>query len=157
MGTLLPSGFGHVGPTGLLVLAGALSYAFAIFRLRRLSSRESSEAIGMHMSLTAGGIMLLIALPNLRPIPVEAWAPLAVSALAGGLGQPIVGRAYARETASRLAAFSYSGVVFTYLLEVALFRRVPAAHQLLGALIVVGAGVAVSALAARRTQEAPAG
>ncbi len=38
----------------------------------------------------------------------------------------------------------------------ALFRRVPAAHQLLGALIVVGAGVAVSALASRRTPEAPA-
>src|SRR5262245_790511 len=59
--TLLHDGFTHVGPTGLLVLAGALSYALAIFRLRRLSSRESSEAIGLHMSLTAGGVMLLIA------------------------------------------------------------------------------------------------
>ena len=62
VGTLLHSGFNSVGPTGLVVLAGALSYALAIFRLRHLSSHESSEAIGFHMSLTAGGVMLLIAL-----------------------------------------------------------------------------------------------
>jgi len=51
--TLLHAGFASVGRTGLIVLAGALSYALAIFRLRRLSSRESSEAIGFHMSVTA--------------------------------------------------------------------------------------------------------
>ena len=148
--TLLHAGFANVGPTGLLVLAGALSYALAIFRVRRLSSRESSEAIGFHMSLTAGAIMLLIALPNLQRIPSAAWLPLGASALAGGVGQTIVARAYAREAASRLAAFNYAGVVFTYLLEVALFRRVPEPHQVVGALVVIGAGVAVSVAAARR-------
>jgi len=150
--TLLHSGFTSVGPTGLIVLAGALSYALAIFRLRRLSSSESSEAIGLHMSLTAGAVMLVIALPGLRPIPREAWLPLLASALAGGLGQAIIGRAYAREAASKLAAFSYAGVVFTYLLEVALFARVPAMHQVVGALIVVAAGVLVSLHAARRVR-----
>ncbi len=148
--TLLHAGFTNVGPTGLIVLAGALSYALAIFRLRRLSSRESSEAIGLHMSLTAGAVMLLIALPVLRPIPREAWLPLLASALAGGMGQAIIGRAYARETASKLAAFSYAGVLFTYLLEVALFGRAPDTYQVVGALIVVGAGVLVSLRATRR-------
>ena len=59
-------------------------------------------------------------------------------------------RAYAHESASRLAAFNYAGVVFTYMLEVALFRRVPETHQIVGALVVIGAGVMVSVLAARR-------
>ena len=148
--TLLHADFAVVGPTGLIVLAGALSYALAIFRLRRLSSKESSEAIGLHMSLTAGGLMLLIALPELRPIPQAAWLPLIASALAGGFGQAIIGRAYAREAASKLAAFNYAGVVFTYFLEVALFSRVPDRFQVLGALIVVGAGVLVSVHASRR-------
>ena len=148
--TLLHAGFASVGGTGLILLAGALSYALAIFRVRRLSSHESSEAIGFHMSLTAGGIMLLIALPSLKGIPVSAMLPLGLSALAGGVGQTIVARAYAREAASQLAAFNYAGVVFTYLLEMALFRRVPAPHQIVGALVVIGAGVAVSLLAARR-------
>ena len=148
--TLLHAGFSSVGPTGLVVLTGALSYALAILRLRRLSSRESSEAIGFHMSMTAGTIMLLVALPHLRAIPAAAWGPLVTSALAGGLGQAIVGRAYAREPASRLAAFNYAGVVFTYLLEVVLFRRVPAGHQVAGALTVIAAGILVSVMAARR-------
>ena len=152
--TLLHADFTSVGPTGLLVLVGALSYALAIFRLRHLSSRESSEAIGLHMSLTAGAVMLLIALPNLRPIPREAWPPLVMGALSGGLGQAIVGHAYAREAASKLAAFGYAGVVFTYLLEMALFRHVPDTHQVVGALIIVGAGVLVSVHAARRMRAA---
>lgn len=152
--TLLHGGFARVGPTGLIVLAGALSYALAIFRLRRLSSQDSSEAIGLHMSLTAGTVMLLIALPQLKPVPRAAWLPLLFSALAGGTGQAIVGQAYAREAASRLAAFSYAGVVFTYLLEVLLFARVPAPYQVAGALIVIGAGVLVSLTAARRSPAA---
>jgi uncharacterized membrane protein len=141
--TLLHSGFTSVGPTGLIVLAGALSYALAIFRLRRLSSSESSEAIGLHMSLTAGAVMLVIALPALRPIPREAWLPLLASALAGGFGQAIIGRALCARAASKLAAFSYAGVVFTYLLEARCSPACPAAHQVVGALIVVGAGVLV--------------
>src|SRR5262249_59836367 len=92
--TLLHAGFTHVGPTGLLLVAGALSYALAIFRVRRLSARESSEAIGFHVSVVAGGSMLLIALPGLAPIPRAAWLPLAVSALAGGIAQTVVAPAY---------------------------------------------------------------
>lgn len=154
--TLLHSGFTSVGPTGFIVLAGACSYALAIFRVRRLSTSESSEAIGFHMSLFAGCVMLAIALPHLQPIPREAWLPLGLSALSGGIGQTIVAKAYAHESASRLAAFTYAGVVFTYLLEVVLFARTPVAHQVLGALIVIGAGVFVSVAAARRASRAAA-
>ncbi|MFM7231644.1 MAG: DMT family transporter [bacterium] len=148
--TLLHQGFSSVGPTGLIVLAGACSYALAILRVRRLSANESSEAIGLHMSLTAGVVLLVIALPDLRPIPREAWPPLLASALSGGLGQAVFARAYAHGAASRLAAFNYAGVLFTYLLEVALFGRVPALHQFVGAGLIVAAGVIVSLAAARR-------
>ncbi|MEO5989741.1 MAG: DMT family transporter [Candidatus Eisenbacteria bacterium] len=145
--TLLKAGFAW-NPTALLVLLGAVSYALAILRLRRLSGRESSEAIALHMSLTAGITMLLIALPHLKPVPVAAYLPLVLSALSGGLGQVTVGRAYAHGAAAQLAALGYSGVVFTYLLESALFHRAPQAHQVLGAAMVIGAGVWV-ALASR--------
>ena len=141
---LLQARFADVGLTGLLVLAGAVSYALAILRLRRLSTKESSEAIALHMSLVAGCTFLAIALPQLRPVHAAAYVPLAISALAGGLGQVVVGRAYAHAPASRLAAFGYSGVVFTYLLEVALFHRAPQASQVVGALLVVGAGLLVT-------------
>ena len=152
--TLLKAGFAW-SPTALLVLLGAISYALAILRLRRLSGRESSEAIALHMSLTAGGIMLLVALPHLRPVPAAAYLPLVLSALSGGLGQVTVGRAYAHGAAAQLAALGYSGVVFTYLLESALFQRAPQVHQMVGAAMVIGAGVWV-ALASRAAKTEPA-
>lgn len=139
--TLLHDGFDTVGPTGLLVLAGACSYGLAILRVRKMSAHESSEAIGLHMSVSAGLVMLAIAAPHLAPIPTAAWGPLLVSALSGGLGQAVFARAYEHGSASMLAAFNYSGVLFTYLLELALFRRVPEPHQWLGATLVVAAGV----------------
>lgn len=147
--TLLGANFASVGGIGLVVLLGAISYALAILRLRHLSRSESSEAIAWHMSLTAGGVMLLFALPGLRPVHADAYIPLLISAASGGLGQLAVGRAYARGAAAGLSALTYSGVLFTYLLEVALFHRVPQPHQMLGALLVIIAGVVVSRAVAK--------
>lgn len=69
---------------------------------------------------------------------------MVVAAASGGFGQVFVGRAYARAQASRLAAFGYMGIVFTYLLEVILFARTPAWNQVAGSLMVIAAGVGVS-------------
>ena len=97
-------------------------------------------------------VMAVIAWPHLVPIPRVAWPPLILSAVSGGIGQAVFARAYEHGSASRLAAFNYSGVLFTYLLELALFHRVPEPHQWLGAGLVVGAGVFVSLVAARRAE-----
>lgn len=141
---LLGAHFRWTGGAGPVVLLGAVSYAFALMRLRRMGPHESSEAIALHMSLFAGAVMLLVALPTLRPVRAAAYLPLAAAALSGGLGQVFVGRAYARGRAATLSAVAYSGVVFTYALEVAMFGQVPEWHQVIGALLVIGAGVLVS-------------
>ena len=154
--TLLGAHFTAVGAVGLIVLVGAVSYALAILRLRALSRKESSEAIALHMSLTAGGVMLLVALPGLRPVHAGAYVPLVISAVSGGFGQLAVGRAYARGAAAGMSALTYSGVLLTYLLEVALFHRMPELHQMLGALLVISAGVIVSLAAARNAPPAAA-
>jgi drug/metabolite transporter (DMT)-like permease len=150
---LLRSGIAWNNPTALLVVAGAVSYALAMLRLRRLSVNESSEAIALHMSLTAGAITLLIALPSLRPVRAAAYLPLALGALAGGLGQLAVGRAYAQAPAARMSALTYSGVVFTYLAEALLYHQVPGLAQIGGALLITLGGVLVSGL---MTPKAPA-
>jgi drug/metabolite transporter (DMT)-like permease len=141
---LMGSNLTRSGPVGALVLLGGFSYALALLRLRRLGPNESSEAIALHVSLVAGATLLLVALPNLRPVHGKAYVPLVLAALSGGLGQVFVGRAYARSEASRLAAFGYMGIVFTYVLEVVLFARTPAWHQVLGSLMVIAAGVGVA-------------
>ena len=84
-----------------------------------------------------------------------AYVPLAISALAGGLAQVAVGLAYARAPASRMSALSYAGVVFTYALETAMFHRAPRAHQVVGSLMVIAAGVVVSIAGQKRAGGAP--
>ena len=67
-----------------------------------------------------------------------------MSAISGGLAQVAVGRAYAHAPAARIAALTYSGVLFTYVLEAVLFHRVPAPAQIAGAALVIAGGVLVS-------------
>jgi drug/metabolite transporter (DMT)-like permease len=141
---LLQAGIAWRNPTALLVLLGAVSYALALLRLRRLSTVESSEAIALHLSLVAGAVTLAIALPAMRPVRAAAYLPLAAAAVSGGFGQLAVGRAYAQAPAARIAALTYSGVLFTYVLEAALFHRVPAPAQAMGAALVIAGGVLVS-------------
>jgi len=128
----------------LALLLGAFSYALAILRLRRLGTRESGEAIALHMSLVAGITLLLLSLPHFVVPPPHAWLPLLAAAAMGGLGQVALSRAYGLGRAARLSAVAYSGVVITYLLEVVGFRRVPLLHQWIGAGMVCVAGVVVS-------------
>lgn len=143
---LLQSGIAWRNPTALLVVAGSVSYALALLRLRRLTENESTEAIAMHMSLVAGAILLAIALPGMRPLPPVAYVPLALAALAGGFGQLAVGVAYAHASAARMSALTYSGVLFTYVAEALLLHRAPGAGQVVGAALVVAGGVLVSGL-----------
>jgi len=136
----------HVsGDLALALLLGALCYGLAILRLRRLGPRESSEAIALHMSLVAGVTMLLLSLPHFVVPSAHALLPLLLSAAAGGLGQVALSRAYGLGRAAPLSALSYAGVMFTYALEVASFGRLPGLHQWLGSLLVIAAGVVVSA------------
>jgi drug/metabolite transporter (DMT)-like permease len=136
----------HVsGDIALALLLGALCYGLAILRLRRLGPKESSEAIALHMSLVAGVTMLLLSLPHFVVPSARSLVPLLVSATAGGLGQVAMSRAYGLGRAAPLSAVSYAGVIFTYALEAASFQRLPGLHQCLGSLLVIAAGVVVSA------------
>jgi drug/metabolite transporter (DMT)-like permease len=129
----------------LALLLGAFSYGFAILRLRRMGGHESSEAIALHMSLVAGVTLLLVSLPHFVVPPPRAWPPLLASAAAGGVGQVAMSRAYGLGRAARLSAVSYAGVAITYAFEVLWFAHAPHLHQWIGALLVITAGVVVSA------------
>lgn len=145
------------GDLALALLLGALSYGLAILRLRRMGGHESSEAIALHMSLVAGVSLLLLSLPRFVVPTPQTLLPLLGSAAAGGLGQIAMSRAYGLGRAARLSAVSYAGVVITYAFEVLWFAHAPRLHQWIGALLVIVAGVVVSARSrAPADAEAPA-
>ena len=148
--TLVGPSFGTSGPVALVALAGAASYAMAMVYLRRVGPREGSEAVALHVSLVAGGFatLLLAARGATGGAPLGgvdagnvAWLAVAAAATAGGLSQIAVTRAYALERAARIGAVSYAGVVLTYALEAILLARAPTLLQLVGAALVVAAGL----------------
>lgn len=166
--TLVGPSFSSSGPVALVALAGAASYAMAMVYLRRVGPGESSEAVAFHVSLVAGGFSLLLATAQVGTdvaggsgTPLAArlddvyWWAIAVAAVAGGLSQIAITRAYALDRAARLGAVSYAGVVLTYALEAVLLRRPPTILQLCGAALVVVAGIlTVRGSASRSAEEA---
>lgn len=148
---LVGPSFGSALAPALAALAGAFSYGFALIFLRRIGPSESGEAVAFHVSLVSGTVMLLLATLGVGQQRVTAMHPplsllaLGGAAAAGGLGQIALTRAYAAERAARLGAVSYAGVALTYAMELALLRRLPTPAQLLGASLIVGAGLVVAA------------
>jgi drug/metabolite transporter (DMT)-like permease len=150
---LVKPGFRTAGHLALIVVAGALCYSVAMLSLRRLGPRETSEGIAFHVSLVAGTLLLLLSLPRFAVPSAAVAVPLALSVIAGGLGQLAMSRAYAFEPAARLSAFAYAGVVMTYAFEAIAWRRVPQLHQWVGMALVCLAGLVV---VPRRGAAAPA-
>lgn len=152
---LVRPAFHTAGDLVLISLCGAFCYAVAMLSLRRLGSRETPEGIAFHVSVVAAVAMTLASLPHrVLPSP-QAWVPLGISALAGGLAQLAMSRAYALDRAARMSAFAYVGVVMTYALEALIWRRPPGTHQIAGASMVCLAGIIV-ATRRRRPATGPA-
>lgn len=146
---LVGPSFRSSGDLAAIMVAGAVCYAVAMLSLRRLGPRESPEGIALHVSSVAGVALLLLSLPAFRVPSPRAAAAMAASALAGGLAQVAMGRAYSLERAARLSAFAYAGVAVTYALEALVWRRLPAPHQWAGSAVVMVAGLVVSGVLGR--------
>lgn len=131
----------HVVVAGVLT---AMSSAFAMVWLRRIGPTESSEAIVFHFACVGTVVMLLASIPVWRTPGLRAALVLGATGVCAGIGQLAMTRAYARDSAARVSALSYSCVVFTRVLGAALFGELPGAFQLVGSSLVIASGVSLS-------------
>lgn len=140
------------GALGVATVAtfGALLYAFAIMLLRRLGAGESGEAVVLHFSLVALAATVALSIPVWRTPTPRAALFLLGTGLAGGGAQLAMTRAYALDSAARVSALTYLGILFTVLLAIPVFGERPSLSQALGALAIIGAGL----LLARSAQAA---
>jgi drug/metabolite transporter (DMT)-like permease len=150
---------GHVVVVGLL---GAIFTALAMISLRRLggagaskgaaSAPDSPEAIVVHFSLVAAGLMFLVALPSLRVPDVRGTLLLVGTGVAGGLAQIAMTRAYSLERAAKVGVVGNVIIVFSHALGVAFLDELPTARQGLGALLVVSASMLIGLSALREAR-----
>jgi drug/metabolite transporter (DMT)-like permease len=127
----------------LLALCSAFTNAASQIQTRRLVRTENTASIVFYFSVVtalAGAVTLPFAWYT--PSPLELLAFVAIGAL-GGIGHIFLTQSYRYATASVIAPFDYSTMIWALLLGYWLFDEVPGALVLAGAGIVVAAGLFV--------------
>lgn len=149
-----PTLHGGTWSAAAALLAAAFSGVAMMF-LRKMrstasgASSESVEAIALHFSLVSLVVHVCLAFPTLAAPSPRTAVLLVVTGLTGGIAQLCMTRAYALTEAAKLGAVSYLGTVLSQLGAVLLLHERPGARQLLGAGLVVGAGLVLALAAAR--------
>lgn len=127
----------------ILVLMSAVFAALAQIHVRNLVKTEQTSAIVFFFSVTASGLALLT-LPFGWVIPTATEAALLILAgLLGGVGQIFLTSAYRYADASVVAPFDYASILFALGIGYFVFAEVPTSQMLLGAGLVVLAGVLI--------------
>ncbi|MDQ2094387.1 DMT family transporter [Rhodalgimonas zhirmunskyi] len=127
----------------LVALAGAGCAALAQVYVRKLVQTEQTAAIVFFFSLSST-IFSLFTLPFGWVMPGAYEATLLILAgFIGGLGQICLTSAYRFADASVVAPFDYSSMIFALAIGYLVFTEVPTPQTLLGAGIVILAGVII--------------
>ena len=142
----------------LLAMASAFCNAGTVIQTRRLTQSETTSSIVFYFSLVcaiAGALTLPFAWHS--PTPAEL-AKLVMLGILGGVAHIFLTESYRHASASVVAPFDYSSMIWALLLGYWLFGELPDALVYLGATIVAGAGLFViwreRVLGLRRPREA---
>jgi drug/metabolite transporter (DMT)-like permease len=138
---LRPTGAGALTLAGLAALAAAAGYSLSAITMRVLGRTDSTLSMvfwfSVLLSLGAGAL----AAPNWVAVDAAHWRPLAVIAITGAVGQWAITEAFRRGEASVVAPFEYTALAWGIGLDWALWGVLPGAGMVLGAAIIVSAGL----------------
>ncbi|WP_415183962.1 DMT family transporter [Phaeovulum sp.] len=139
---ILRPGAGVMDPAALLALAGAFTYAAGALLTRVL--RTESIATSMLWSALVGTVLSTLAVPLFwQPVALgDLWLFVALG-LCGALGQALLIRAFTLTEAGTLAPFGYAGLIFSSFWGWMFFNQLPDRWTVVGALVIVGAGLYV--------------
>lgn len=130
--------FGVVVTLGSATLA-ALAQVF----VKSMSAKENTAAIVFYFTLTAAGLSLLtIPFGWVMPRGVE-WLWLVGAGVIGGIGQIFLTSSYRYADASVLAPFTYVSMIWALIIGYVWFGEVPTLPMMLGAGLVIAAGIAI--------------
>lgn len=138
---------GNVGTAealgAIVVLVGAVFAALAQVFVRRLVAEETTTAIVFFFSVNAA-LLSLVTLPFgwVWPAP-GPFAILVCAGLLGGAGQVLLTSSYRHAPASVVAPFEYASMLMALTVGYFGFGEVPSGIVLLGAALVILAGIVI--------------
>lgn len=124
-----------------LALGGALLGAVVIVFIRQMHTTERGETIVFYFMTTSASVGALTMLWDRAALSPMAAAWLVLCGLLGGVGQICMTFSYRYAEPSLLAPFDYSAMIWSVVLGFAIFAEVPEPLVMLGATIVIGAGL----------------
>ena len=127
----------------LIVLTGSFCAAMAQVFVRKLIETEDAAAIVFYFSVTATLLSLLSAPFGWVTPSWQTVGFLLGAGLVGGTGQILLTSSYRYGDASIIAPFEYSSMLFAIAIGLIFFDEVPTLQMLVGASIVIAAGVLI--------------
>jgi drug/metabolite transporter (DMT)-like permease len=127
----------------VVVLMGAVFAALAQVFVRKLVQTEATAAIVFWFTITSS-VLALCTIPWGWAMPSVAAAIMLIFAgLLGGIGQIFLTSSYRYADASLVAPFDYTSMILALIIGYFVFDEVPTGTMLLGAGIVITAGVLI--------------
>lgn len=127
----------------VVVLMGAVLAALAQVFVRKLVATETTAAIVFWFTITSS-IMALFTLPWGWVAPSWQMATMLIMAgFLGGIGQIFLTSSYRYADASLVAPFDYTSMILALLIGYFIFDEVPTGTMLIGAGVVILAGVLI--------------
>ena len=142
--TLFSGGAGPMNAIAIgaiAALVGSVFGAFASILVRKLVETERSATIVLYFSVTCS-LMALVTVPFgwVWPTPGQ-FAMLVGAGIAGGIGQILLTESYRHADVSVIAPFEYTSLLLSIVVGYVIFGDVPTLEMLVGAVIVVAAGI----------------
>ncbi|MET0848333.1 MAG: DMT family transporter [Pseudomonas sp.] len=101
----------------VLTLLAAMCWAFTYIQLRQVDD-QTSVLEQMLITNVVFVLCMTVALPwTFTPAPTPAWLGMLVAGLVGGMGQFLLFASFQRATATLLAPFEYTGLIWAFLLS----------------------------------------
>jgi RarD protein len=124
----------------VLTLLAALCWAFTYIQLRKVDEQTS---VLEQMLITNVVFVICMAVPlpwTYTPAPLSAWLGMLAAGLVGGIGQYLLFASFQRATATVLAPFEYTGLIWAFLLSSLVWGTVMDMSLLAGAGLIAVSG-----------------
>ena len=127
----------------LLILMATMVRSLVQIHIRQLVQNEDTAAIVFYFSCTAS-LLALCTLPFGWVMPdAKTFGLLVLAGLIGGVAQILITSAYRFGSASMLAPYDYTSMLFAIVLGYVFFAELPTMMMLAGAALVISAGALV--------------
>ena len=152
---ILQPGIGGVLGAALLPLASAFMFALYSLLTRRATQAEDAFLSLFWSGIIGAVLITVIGLPNWEPMPPRDWAGCCFTARLRFSRTGCCIKCYEVAEASAVQPFAYLQIVFVSIVGILVFSEVLEPNVVLGAAIVVGAGLVALSLARSPAEARP--